>query len=134
MKNTLKIFSPFDDHLISELDLHVEANIESALETASQIAQNHDLAISAEKRIEILEQTANIVEKKSEEFAKQAAEEGGKPIVDSRIELSRAVQGIRESARSIAQLVGKEIPMNLTTSSANRMAFTIREPIGLVVL
>ena len=133
MKNTLKIFSPFDDHLISELDLHVEANIESALETASQIAQNHDLAISAEKRIEILEQTANIVEKKSEEFAKQAAEEGGKPIVDSRIELSRAVQGIRESARSIAQLVGKEIPMNLTTSSANRMAFTIREPIGLVV-
>ena len=49
------------------------------------------------------------------------------------MELSRAVQGIREAARSVSQVVGREIPMGLTTSSSNRKAFTIREPIGTVV-
>ncbi|MDC0381341.1 aldehyde dehydrogenase family protein, partial [Nitrospinae bacterium] len=60
------------------------------------------------------------------------AEEGGKPLIDSRIELFRAVQGIREAAQSISKLTGHEIPMNLTSSSMNRMALTTREPIGLV--
>ena len=69
---------------------------------------------------------------KPREFARKAAEEGGKPLVDSRIELARAVQGIREAAHSINQLTGHEIPMNLTASSTNRMALTIREPIGVV--
>ena len=73
-----------------------------------------------------------MVEAKAEEFARQAAEEGGKPLIDSRIELTRAVQGIREAANSIGQLTGHEIPMNLTPSSMNRMAFTTREPIGIV--
>ena len=53
-------------------------------------------------------------------------------MIDSRIELARAVQGIREAANSIGQLTGHEIPMNLTTSSMNRMAFTTREPVGVV--
>ena len=73
-----------------------------------------------------------MVEAKAEEFARQSAEEGGKPLIDSRIELTRAVQGIREAANSIGQLTGHEIPMNLTPSSMNRMAFTTREPIGIV--
>ena len=133
MKNRLEVFSPFDGHLISDLDFHDEAKVELALETAQRLSRNLDLAIPANKRIEILEKTANLVEEKAEEFAMQATEEGGKPLIDSRIELGRAIQGIRESARSIAQLIGREIPMNLTTSSTNRMAFTIREPIGPVI-
>ena len=84
------------------------------------------------ERIFILNKTADLVEAKAEEFARQSAEEGGKPLIDSRIELTRAVQGIREAANSIGQLTGHEIPMNLTPSSMNRMAFTTREPIGIV--
>jgi acyl-CoA reductase-like NAD-dependent aldehyde dehydrogenase len=53
-------------------------------------------------------------------------------LADSRIELARAVQGIREAAQSVNQLTGHEIPMNLNPSSMNRMALTIREPIGVV--
>ena len=69
---------------------------------------------------------------KREAFAKQAAEEGGKPLLDSRVELDRAVQGIREAARCIPELTGRQIPMNLNESSRHRWAFTVREPIGLV--
>lgn len=133
MAEKLKVFSPFDGHLISELELDDNAKAEKKLETAYRLAQNRDRAIAVPKRIEILERAADLVEERVEEFARQAAEEGGKPLIDSRIELQRAVQGIREAAHSINQLVGREIPMNLTASSLNRMAFTIREPIGVVM-
>ncbi len=133
MTNRLQVLSPFDGHLITELNFHSESQVEEALKQANRLAQDYDDALPTDERIAILEKTANLVEAKAEEFAKQAAEEGGKPLVDSKVELERAIQGIREAARSINQVVGHEIPMNLTASSRNRMAFTIREPIGPVV-
>ena len=130
MAEKLKIRSPYDGHLIKEVDLDDEARIEEALATADELLQKKPLPIP--ERIFILNKTADLVEAKAEEFARQSAEEGGKPLIDSRIELARAVQGIREAANSIGQLTGHEIPMNLTPSSMNRMAFTTREPIGIV--
>ena len=130
MAEKLKIRSPYDGHLIKEVDLDDEARIEEALAKADELLQKKPLPIP--ERIFILNKTADLVEAKVEEFARQSAEEGGKPLIDSRIELTRAVQGIREAANSIGQLTGHEIPMNLTPSSMNRMAFTTREPIGIV--
>ena len=130
MAEKLKVRSPYDGHLIKEIDLDDEARIEQALTTAKELEQKKPLPIP--ERILILNKTADLVEAKAEEFARQSAEEGGKPLIDSRIELNRAVQGIREAANSIGQLTGHEIPMNLTPSSMNRMAFTTREPIGIV--
>ena len=133
MNNKLKVLAPFDGHLISELELHSGEEVDKALQQAHHLANNPDSAIPVHERIRILEKTADLVEERAEDFARQAAEEGGKPLIDSRVELARAVQGIRESARSINQMVGHQIPMGLTPSSTNRMAFTVREPIGVVV-
>ena len=130
MAEKLKVRSPYDGHLIKEVDLDDETRIEQALTTAEELEQKKPLPIP--ERIFILNKTADLVEAKAEEFARQSAEEGGKPLIDSRIELTRAVQGIREAANSIGQLTGHEVPMNLTPSSMNRMAFTTREPIGIV--
>ena len=132
MTKRLKVNSPYDGHLIAKIDLDDEDRIENALATAHQLAKSRDKILPAHQRIEILEKTADLVQAKAEEFARQSSEEGGKPLIDSRIELARAVQGIREAAQSISQLTGHEIPMNLTPSSMNRMALTTREPIGVV--
>jgi len=132
MTKRLKVNSPYDGHLIATIDLDGADQIENALETAFQLAKDSDKILPAHQRIEILGKTADLVQAKAEEFARQSAEEGGKPLIDSRIELDRAVQGIREAAQSISQLTGHEIPMNLTPSSMSRMALTIREPIGVV--
>jgi hypothetical protein len=132
MSDKLKVLSPFDGHLISEIEWDDAEKLEQMLATAHRLAGNPDNVIPAPQRIAILEKTANLVESKVEAFSRQAAEEGGKPLIDSRIELDRAVQGIREAARSINQLTGREVPMNLTASSMNRVATTRREPIGVV--
>ena len=132
MSDKLKILSPFDGHLISEIEWDDAQKLEHALATAHLLTQNPDRTLAVPQRIEILERAAKLVGDQAEKFARQAAEEGGKPLIDSRVELDRAVQGIREAAQSISRLTGREIPMNLTASSMNRMAYTRREPIGVV--
>ena len=45
--------------------------------------------------MEILEKTASIMSERAEELAVEAAREGGKPLIDSRAEVARAIDGVR---------------------------------------
>ena len=61
------------------------------------------------------------------------AQEGGKPLVDAIVETSRAIDGVRNAAEELRNFAGRAIPMGLTAASTGRWAFTIKEPIGVVV-
>ena len=127
----LEVLSPYDNSYICSFDLMSAEEIEKKLSTAYRLTKGSPLSIP--KRVEILEKTARLVESKAEDYAWQAAQEGGKPLIDSRAEVARAICGIRESSASIGHLAGRRIPMNLNASSLNRMAYTQREPMGVVV-
>lgn len=133
MAEKLKVTSPYDGHLIKEIDMADWPKIDAMLARAKTLADDRRKCLPIPQRIKILEKTALLVEERLEDFAFQAAEEGGKPLIDSRVELIRAVDGIREAARSISHLIGREIPMNLNAASTNRMAYTLREPMGVVI-
>ena len=68
-----------------------------------------------------------------DELAFQIANEGGKPLIDARIEVTRAINGVELCITEMFNLSGKETPMGLTAASDGRIAFTTREPIGPVV-
>ncbi len=129
----LKVTSPFDQSLIKEIPLANEQDIEKALTIADNLFQNQSLWIPAHERIAILEKTAKIMKTRVEELTKIAAQEGGKPYTDSKIEVLRAINGVKLAAEHIGQIKGEQIPMGLTKASENRIAFTMREPIGVVV-
>ncbi len=133
MAEKLQVKSPYDGHLIRELDLMTWTDIDQKLDVAKKLAADRRQCLPIAQRIEILERTAELVTERADEYARQAAEEGGKPLMDSQAELKRAVNGIREAAQSIGQLTGEEIPMNMNAASSGRMAYTLREPIGVVV-
>jgi acyl-CoA reductase-like NAD-dependent aldehyde dehydrogenase len=80
-----------------------------------------------------LHQAAGLLEARGESFAIGIAQEGGKPLVDARVEVARAVDGIRNAAELIRGEAGTVIPMNVNAASAKRFAFTQREPCGVVV-
>lgn len=128
----LKVFSPFDLHVITEIPLVGESEIENALKTAHDLFLDQENWLPPHQRIAILEKTAIAMELNVEKLSKIAAEEGGKPLIDSRVEVFRAINGVKLAAQSIGQLKGEQIPMGLTPSSDNRVAFTTREPIGVV--
>ena len=62
-----------------------------------------------------------------------AVREGGKPLIDTRIEVERAIDGLSLCIDCIRSEHGREIPMQLNSSSSQRFAITHKEPIGVVV-
>ncbi len=128
----LEIFNPYNQSLIKEIPMVGKEAVESALENASTLFLDRTKWIPAYKKIEILEKVQEIMKSKIEELTKTAAEEGGKPYQDSKVEVIRAINGVKIAAEEIANLNGKQIPMGLTKASINRLAFTTREPIGVV--
>ncbi len=128
----LKVVSPYDQTLIKEIPLVGKEEVEKALSTAYDLFQNQSKWIPAHERIAILERTAEIMKTRIDELTKTAAQEGGKPYVDSKVEVLRAINGVKLATEHIGQLKGEQIPMSLTKASENRIAFTTREPIGVV--
>ena len=55
----------------------------------------------------ILTRTAEIMTERSEELAKLAASEGGKPWKDTLVEVNRAIQGIHMAAEHIGSHQGE---------------------------
>lgn len=129
----LKVHSPYDQQLIKELPTMDAAAVEKTIRTAYDLFQNQSGWIPPYKRIAILEKARHLMEGKVEELTKTAAQEGGKPYKDSKVEVLRAINGVKIATEEISQLRGEQVPMGITESSVNRLAFTIREPIGVVV-
>jgi len=129
----LQVVAPWDLTPIAEIPTASAVDIEHALETAYQIFRNRDRWLSIPLRIEILEKTASLMEQQAEHLALEAAREGGKPLIDSRVEVARAIDGVKNCVEVLRTGSGREIPMGLNYTSQNRLAFTHKEPIGVVV-
>jgi acyl-CoA reductase-like NAD-dependent aldehyde dehydrogenase len=129
---TLKVFSPFDNTLIQEIPMDGKKDVEKALRKAHDLFLNRTKWIAAHERIAILEKVGELMKTDLEELTNTAASEGGKPYQDSKVEVLRAINGVKIAAEEIGRLTGKQIPMGLTQASSNRIAFTTREPIGVV--
>ena len=130
--SSIQVNRPYDGSLIKEIQLHDAEDVEQALQVAHGLFQDQSNWLPAWQRIAILEKVANIMSAQIDELTRIAAEEGGKPWMDSRVEVLRAINGVKLAIEHIAQIKGEQIPMGLTESSDNRLAFTFREPIGVV--
>src|SRR5690606_17264706 len=89
-------------------------------------------ALSAYKRYEILHQAANILKNRKEELAQIIMREAGKPIKFARGEVDRTVQTLLVSAEEAKRITGEGVPVEAAPGSENRLAFTIRVPVGIV--
>ncbi|WP_029921926.1 aldehyde dehydrogenase family protein, partial [Nevskia soli] len=127
------VLAPFDRKPIATVATADAATIEHALATAHKLYRNRDAWLPLAKRISILEGTASMMKARAEYLAIEAAREGGKPLVDSKVEVARAIDSVRIAIEHLRTQQGEVIPMNVGASSANRLAFTQLEPIGVVV-
>ncbi|PKF49776.1 aldehyde dehydrogenase family protein [Enterovibrio nigricans] len=128
----LNVYRPYDGGLIRSVLMQSEADVESALATAHSLFLDRSAWMPPHRRIEILERTIEIMSSQVEALTQLAAEEGGKPYIDSKVEVLRAINGVKLAIVHIPQIKGEQIPMGQTAASVNRLAFTIREPIGVV--
>lgn len=127
------VVAPYDGEVIGSVASAGSSAVERALQTAYRLYRDRDNWLKPHRRIEILEKTAQLMSARAEKLAVEAAREGGKPLVDSRVEVARAIDGVRNAIETLRTQSGKEIPMNLNPASENRLAVTRKEPIGVVV-
>ncbi len=129
----ITVNNPFDLTPIAEVDTLGPESIQQVLSDAQALYKDRDNWLPAHERIAILKRTAELIAERSEQLAREAAAEGGKPLIDSRIEVARAIDGVRNCAELLRNTSGSEIPMGATAASQGRLAFTTHEPIGPVV-
>lgn len=129
----IPVTAPFDGSAISSVPDASQQDVENALATAHALYRNRDGWLPKPRRIEILRRAAEIIKERREELALQAAREGGKPLLDSLVEIDRAADGVENCVEVLRSEGGRVIPMNLNPSSTGRVAFTQFEPIGPVV-
>ncbi len=130
--NTIEVTSPFNDRVIGEVPFSTLKEVQAAINLANATFNNHKNVLPKFKRIEILEKVVEIMSSQIEELTILCASEGGKPYMDSQVEIHRAINGVKLAIESLSSFEGSEVAMGHTASSANRMAYTFKEPIGVV--
>mgnify|MGYP000666346074 CR=1 FL=1 len=130
--STLKIQAPFDQSLIKEVSLSSAEEMHQAIDFAHDLFLDQSRWLAKYQRIEILEKIAKLMTDRFDEIVELSTLEGGKPLQDTKVEMKRAINGVKLAIENIGHNKGEEISMGQTAASANRMAYTMREPIGLV--
>lgn len=129
---TLQVTSPFDGKIVGEVPYSSKHEVKEAIDKAYDIFIDYEKRLPKYQIVEILKKTADIIQSKVEELTILCASEGGKPYMDSKVEIQRAINGIEFAISYLGALEGKEIAMGHTKSSENRVAYTFKEPIGVV--
>ncbi len=129
---TVNVTAPYDGAHIATIETGDASAVETALATAHKLFADKKNWLSAQQRINVLEKAADIMQSRFDELAIEAAREGGKPLADSKVEVARAIDGMKNCVEVIRSEHGEEIPMRRNAASMNRLAFTTREPIGVV--
>ncbi len=133
MVDHLYVTNPFDASPVGEVKLSSESEVDLALAIAEKTHKANRKGLPRHERIAILKKAAKIMEGRKSELALLIASEGGKPLIDAKVEVERAIDGVETCASEIANNSGFEVPMDLTPAGQGKMAFTIKEPIGPVV-
>ena len=129
---TLGVFQAYDRAPISEVETDSEQDLERKLARAAGAFKDRAGWLKPYERSAVLERLVLLLDAQRDSFAALIAREGGKPLVDAKIEAARAVDGVRNAIDELRTFGGQEIPMGLTAASDRRWAFTTREPIGVV--
>lgn len=128
--DAIEVRAPYDNRLIGIIPGADTDNVEDAVGAAEAAFRNKRLY--PHERFEILSNTSRLLDERREEIARILSEEAGKPIRDARIEVSRAVQTFLTSAEESKRIHGEVVPVEGSKGSENRLAFTIRVPVGPV--
>jgi len=129
----LEVKSPWNNEKIGQVETSNEDQIEKILNEVTTVSKLKGTDFPPKNRIEVLKIFCKKINDNIKSLAELATSEGGKPITDSIIEIKRGAEGVDCCIEVLKSEAGSVIPMNLNEASSNRLAFTQKEPIGVVL-
>ncbi|WP_417506943.1 aldehyde dehydrogenase family protein [Marinomonas gallaica] len=125
----LEVRNKYSDDLIATVALATADHIDQAIAAADQ-AQAAMKALPAYKRQAILNHCVRRFKERAEELAIALCQEAGKPIKDSRGEVTRLIDTFQIAAEEATRIYGEVIPMDISARAEGYQGQWKRFPIG----
>ena len=125
----LEVRSPYSGDLVGRVAKAGAEETRRAIDAAERAMRE---PLPAHKRAEILVRVAGQLGRRHEEVARTICAEAGKPLKAARVEAARAMSTFTMAAVEARKLAGEMVPMDASQAGAGKLAFTLREPIGIV--
>ena len=128
----IPVVSPYSQEVVDTVPEATPKQIAAALAAAESAAAVMG-RLTAYERSQILLRAADILAGRVEEIARLISLEEGKPLSESRGEVSRTPDLFRLCAFEGAQMRGETLPLDSQAGTRGKLGFTLRVPCGVVV-
>lgn len=130
-KSYTTLLSPYSEETIAQVAIASEQDVEDAVEGAAE-AFKMMRKMPAHERSCILAKVAELLEERKDEAAEQIAKEAAKPLKAAKAEVDRTIETYRFAAEEAKRIQGETIPMDAAAGGEGRIAYTVKEPVGVV--
>ena len=117
--------------IIAKVPAATEEEVELAIQAAYE-ARSVMAKMPAYQRASILEKLVHLLEQRADEAAEIIALEAAKPISIARGEVARTIATYKFAAEEARRIHGETIPLDAAPGGEGRVAYTIREPLGVI--
>src|SRR5947207_1431947 len=125
----VEVRSPYSGELVARVARAGAEETRHAIDAAEQAMRE---PLPAHKRAEILVKVAGALGRRHDEVARTISQEAGKPMKAARVEARRAMSTYTFAAVEARKLAGEMVPMDAAQAGEDKLAFTLRRPIGVV--
>lgn len=107
----LAVDNPYNGEILGEVHQAQAADVEEAVQTV-QAGFRTTRRLPRYARAEILSNLSQLIAERKEEIAKLIAAEAGKPLVDARGEVARAILNCQGASEEAKRISGHEVPLD----------------------
>ena len=125
----IEVRSPYSGEVVGRVAKAGAAETRRAVDAAERALAE---PLPAHKRAEILVRVAGYLGRRHDEVARTISDEAGKPMKAARVEARRAMSTYTFAAVEARKLVGEMVPMDASQAGEGKLAFTLRQPMGIV--
>src|SRR5262245_55518274 len=125
----IEVRSPYSGEVVGRVAKAGADETRRAIDAAERAMRD---PLPAHKRAEILVRIAGALGRRHDEVARIISDEAGKPMKAARVETQRAMSTYTFAAVEARKLAGEMVPMDAAQAGVGKLAFTLRQPIGIV--
>lgn len=129
-EDTLEVLDKYSQKPFAKVSKASENDVDLAISSALEAFEIKNL--SPYDRYKILQKSSELLLANKEDLAKTIVLEAGKPLKQARSEIDRSAQTFLIAAEEAKRIHGEGVPVEAAPGSENRLAFTIKVPVGVV--
>ncbi|QKG85052.1 aldehyde dehydrogenase family protein [Kroppenstedtia pulmonis] len=130
-KRWIEVRDPQDNSLVEKVPALDRKEVQRAIEAARNASRTLSCCTTFQ-RSDILQQAADNVQRRGEEFAVTIAREGSKTIREARKEVRRCTETLRLSAEEAKRINGETLSFDQAVGGEGRVGYYYRFPLGLI--